>query len=905
MALVLLILVVLIFNNFTKVFTLLISSNRYFWLWIFVFVLSLQLSATHQRAAEITYKHLGGLSYEFTITMYTLTSSPADDARPVMPIFWGDDTGDELTRIYFQPIPDVDNMTLNIYKGQHTYPGPGNYRITVEDPNRNGGVINIPNSIDVPMFIESELVINPFIGNNNSVQLLNPPIDLGCVGKLFIHNPAAYDVDGDSLSYKLVVCKGAGGYDIPGYTYPMASESFDIDTETGDIIWKNPLVQGEYNIAFVVEEWRGGIKVGSVRRDMQVIISACSHDPPEIVTPDDTCVLAGDYLQFDVMAYNPEGGNLKLEAFGGPFEQNENPAFIVPDPAVGTDTVKTSFNWPTLCSHVRHEPYSAVFKATNTEENIDLVNFETVNILVTAPAPENLYAEAFGNGINLSWEKSLCENAVGYRIYRRKSESGWTPGFCETGVPVYTGFEFIKEITSIDELNYYDDNFGNGLAHGINYCYRVTASFHDGAESYASNESCASLKRDVPIITHVSNDSLDIESGNVRLVWAKPTELDMDQYPGPYKYVVYRNNGLNWTSPVKLIEKDGLDDTTYFDTQVNLNENDKPYTYLVDLESTTVGYIGSSQKASSVFLNTAPRDKEIFLTWTAIVPWQNYKVVVYRKGPGEGSYTIIGSTDKSFYRDIGLENEQEYCYYIKVFGEYSIEGIIKPLINFSQISCEKPNDIVPPCKPGLRAVTDCYEISNELRMWLPYDSCNYDAMRYFVYYKSPITDQTILIDSLDYVFGDTAYYLHSDIESVVGCYYVTVRDTVGNISEPSDIVCVDYDACPIYDLPNVFTPNGDGFNDFLKPMGYYKGNPKANVERVEMTIFNRWGNIMFTTENPLIEWDGKNQKSNQDCPEGVYFYVCDVYFVSQEGIQSFTLKGSVTIIRGGMKNKLD
>ncbi|PLX10122.1 MAG: hypothetical protein C0598_11065, partial [Marinilabiliales bacterium] len=192
-----------------------------------------QLWATHQRAAEITYKHLNGWTYEFTITMYTLTSSPADDARPTMPIFWGDESADELDRIYFQPIPDVNDMSLNIYKGVHTYPGPGNYKITVEDPNRNSGVINIPNSIDVPMFIESELIINPFFGNNNSVQLLNPPIDMGCVGTLFIHNPVAYDIDGDSLSYKLVPCKGAGGYDIPGYTFPITSESFTIDEITG------------------------------------------------------------------------------------------------------------------------------------------------------------------------------------------------------------------------------------------------------------------------------------------------------------------------------------------------------------------------------------------------------------------------------------------------------------------------------------------------------------------------------------------------------------------------------------------------------------------------------------------------------------------------------------------------
>ena len=877
------------------------SVKRIIVILVLVIAANFHALATHQRAAEITYVHISGLTYEFTITMYTLTSSIADDYRDKMPIFWGDETGDELDRIYFQPIPDVYDMTLNIYKGQHTFPGPGSYKITVEDPNRNSGVINIPHSIDVPMFIESELIINPFIGNNNSVQLLNPPIDLGCVGKLFIHNPAAYDVDGDSLSYKLVICKGAGGYDIPGYSYPMATDTFKMDSFTGDIIWENPIVQGEYNIAFVVEEWRAGFKVGSVRRDMQVIISSCNHEPPEIIAIDDTCILAGDYLQFDVKAYDPEGGYLSLEAFGGPFEQSQNAAFIIPDPAYGNDTISTTFHWPTLCTHVRNEPYSAIFKATDDNNNINLVNFKTVHIKVIAPEPENLFAEASGNGVNLSWEKSICENAIAYKIYRRHDESGWEHSYCETGVPPYTGFKLIKEINSINTLTYRDDNYGNGLAHGIKYCYRVTASFYDKGESYASNESCASLKRDVPIITHVSNDSLDLNSGHVELIWAKPIELDMDQYPGPYKYVIYRNNGLNWGNPIKIAEKDGLNDTIFYDTEVNLNENQNSYTYLVDLESTSIGYIGSSQRASSIYLNTLPRDKEIFLSWSVQVPWENYKVVIFRKDPSETVFDSIGITDQLFYRDKGLENDEEYCYYIKIFGKYSISGIIKPLINFSQINCEKPNDNVPPCKPEINVYTDCEQISNEIRMWLPYDSCSYDAMRYFIYYKPPGSLEEMLIDSVDYVINDTAYYLHTNLESVVGCYSVTARDTVGNISEHSNIKCVDYDACPIYEIPNVFTPNGDGFNDLLIPLGYANGNPKANVDRIDLTIFNRWGKIMFTTDNPLIEWDGKNQNNNQDCVDGVYFYTCGVYFVTLEGIQNFSLKGSVTIIRGGVK----
>lgn len=855
--------------------------------------------ATHQRAAEITYKHLYDLTYEFTVTMYTKTSSPADDYRDLIPISWGDGTGDEIPRVYFQPIPDVNDISLNIYKANYTFPGPSTYTISVEDPNRNFGVLNIPNSVNVPIFVETELLINPFLGYNSSVVLLNPPIDQGCVGKTFIHNPAAYDPDGDSLSYRLVICKGAGGYEIPGYAYPMTSEYFIIDSITGDLIWETPVLQGEYNVAFVIEEWRFGIKIASVRRDMQINIVSCNHDPPEIYTIDDTCVLAGDFLQFNVLAIDPDQTNVELTAFGGPFEQSQNPAYISPDPATGNDTVSTTFNWPTLCNHVRFEPYTVVFKAKDDGYPVNLVNFKTVFIAVVAPAPENLQAEPLGIGINLTWEKSGCNNAIGYKIYRRSGPSGWEPGYCETGVPSYTGFKLLHEIGDINTLELRDDNYGEGLVHGIDYCYRVTAVFFDEAESYASNEACAYLKRDVPIITHVSNDSLDLNNGSVIVAWSKPIELDTVQYPGPFKYLLYRNDGIIWNNPptIPIAEFYSLDDTIYLDNEVNINTHSDPYSYRVDIENLEVKPIGNSQKASSVYLQTQPTDHEVKLVWLPVVPWKNEYAVIYRKDPGETEYDSVGVTNNSFYRDQGLTNYEEYCYYIKTVGHYTLPGLVDPLINFSQLTCATPIDNVPPCKPVLSVYTDCEQITNELGMYLPYDSCNYDAVKFFVYFTPPGSDIVQLVDSVDYVVDDTTYFLHEDLNSVVGCYYVTAIDWVGNLSEISDVICVGYEECPIYELPNVFTPNGDDKNPLFVPMGSRNANPKANVNRVDMTIFNRWGKTMFTTTDPEINWDGKNQNNNEDCINGVYYYVCDVYIVTLDGEEKITMKGSVTIIR--------
>ena len=92
-------------------------------------------------------------------------------------------------------------------------------------------------------------------------------------------------------------------------------------------------------------------------------------------------------------------------------------------------------------------------------------------------------------------------------------------------------------------------------------------------------------------------------------------------------------------------------------------------------------------------------------------------------------------------------------------------------------------------------------------------------------------------------------------------------------------------------LPNVFTPNGDSYNDYYIPFPY------KFVERVDMKIYNRWGQLIFETEDPDIRWNGKIQSSGNPCTEGVYYYICKVYRHSLEGeMLHDTLKGYIQLI---------
>ena len=760
----------------------------------FLLLLALPAWATHQRAAEITYEWKGGNAYEFTLTCYTYTPSLAGMQRDSLLVMWGDGFGDYVPRVVYQNLGD--DYTLNVYRMVHNYSSSGSYVISMEDPDRNYGVVNVPNSVSVPMYIETELVVNPFLGYNNSVQLLNPPVDKGCVGKPFYHNPSAYDPDGDSLSYRLVPCKGVNGEDIPGYAYPQTSSLFDIDPVTGVLQWENPMLQGEYNVAILIEEWRHGVKIGSVIRDMQILINACNNNLPQINMISDTCVVAGSTIDFVVTGSDPDGNQVTLEASGAPFQLAVSPAVMTPPTDHGLNPA-FEFTWQTQCSHIRKMPYQVVIHAKDDSFPIPLSNVRAVNITVIGPAVENLLVE---NGkrktdsspfsvisFQLSWSPyAYCANAKAMRVYRRMGSNPYEPDYCETGVR--PGYQLIAELPA-NATSYIDDNGGIAFEQGVDYCYRVVALFNDGAESRPSNEVCVMIPNNQPLVTRVSNDEVDLLNGTMLVEWTKPQEID-PQFVEPYTYRLIRN-----LDGVESTVYSGQDDS-YHDTEVNLADV-QSLSYKVEMKDANQTVMGTSTPAGAVLLAGVGGDKTALLNWTETVPWVIDSTEVFKKI--DTVFVKMASTTAMEYTDVHVVNEVTYQYYVRTFGHYTLEGLPRPLVNYSAIVEVKPTEEEP--EP-----------------------------------------------------------------------------------EPDE---------PVYVLPNVFTPNGDGINDVFVP----KEITPDLINRVEMHIFNRWGRFVYNTNDIFINWDGRASGSGQPCSPGTYFYVCDVEMQTPEGPVSKRLQGSVMIIR--------
>lgn len=854
--------------------------------------------ATHNRAGEITYKQISALQYEFTLTTFTDVSNAGNADRPTATLLYGDGTQEERPRVEKDLVGPF--IQRNRYKFTHTFPGYSTYIISYQDPNRNNNVQNMLNSINTAFYVETELVINPFIGFNNSPVLLLEPIDVGGLNKLFIHNPNAFDIDGDSLSFKLVSCKQDVGEEVFGFKIPdvangFASIKFELDPITGQLTWENPIRLGLYNIAIMVEEWRyiaknkKYLRIGYIVRDMQIEIINTDNNPPVITPIKDTCIIAGTTFSIQISASDQDNDRITLSATGGPFELGPPDVVTFSQNASALGNISQPFDWTTSCQTIRKQPYQIVFKAIDNGSP-KLVDLEDWQIRIISPPPKNLIAKAQGNGIDLTWKKLECANASGYKIYRRFNINPYTPSPCETGISSDKGYTLISTINNINDTSYRDNDNGTGLIVGKDYCYRIIAFFADGAESIASNESCDHLTRDIPSITIVSIQTTSSTNGKDSIIFSKPTELDTLQYPGPYEFRWLRSTNNAAFVEIKSISGNilgNISDTTYFEN--NLNTQNNQFNYRVDLYSNNT-IVGSSRLASSIFLSSSLAENQVVnLTWNVNVPWDNDSFIIYRLNKNTSNFDSIGVSYTTNFADTGLIDGVEYCYYIKSIGKYSVGGFAGPLINLSQQYCTTPVDTRKPNPPTLTVSPSCAFYRNDLE-WIPSNINTGDVVKYNIY-KSEFegSDFTLINTTIN---ENILQYLDVNlIKSIAGCYFITSVDSFNNESVRSNMVCVDN--CPELYLPNVFTPNGDNINDLFVPI-----KDSINfVDEVKISIYNRYGKLIFQTSDPQINWNGKENNTGGDLPVGTYFYTIEYSEIRLVGLKPKARTGMIELIR--------
>jgi gliding motility-associated-like protein len=125
--------------------------------------------------------------------------------------------------------------------------------------------------------------------------------------------------------------------------------------------------------------------------------------------------------------------------------------------------------------------------------------------------------------------------------------------------------------------------------------------------------------------------------------------------------------------------------------------------------------------------------------------------------------------------------------------------------------------------------------------------------------------------------------------TVPGIYWLKISE---GRCQKTDTVKVTFRHCVVFQLyaPNAFSPNKDNVNDVFLP-GI---SPEITVMQYSMLIFNRWGNLIFETEDYTQGWDGT--AGHKDVPDGVYIYVIQLKYRDDKGEGSKKIAGDVTLI---------
>lgn len=946
---------------------------------LYIFVLGFFLSlystksyATHMRGGEISIKRISttSLTYEFTLTIYCDNTGGgglrAWTEQKTAKFCFGDGLGViiEAPRINGGGNgEDLGNgVAKGVYKATYTFAAAADYKVSVAISNRNANVRNVAGASDqIPFYVETILKVNPGLGQNSTPILLNPAVDLtAVVGQKFIHNPNAIDVEGDSLAYKLVPCRKGNqddckdrGTAITGFVQPnevaSAPSSFTIDPRTGDLVWDVPQEQGLYNCAFIVEEWRNGVLISITVRDMQIEVKDADNAAPKIKIPDDICVEAGTVIDQTITATDTPSktgrlDNLTILSTGAVYKLPDGTTFISPDYAVFTSTANQPstasgrFLWRTSCSHIRQEPYDILFKVSDSPLSRSipsLVDSKNWRIKVIAPRVKNLRLtpNAGSRTMTLQWDSYACQNpGAAIIIYRKEGCDTYKPAVCTVGLPANLGYVEVGRVP-VSATTYTDRN----LKRNTDYSYRTVVLFTNGTNttmSVTSDQACANLPFQGPVITNVTVDKTNNIEGEITVKWTRPISLDKTQFKGPYQYRLFRATGETGTTGFAQVSPNidtdltaGKSDTLFTDTKLNTTDNVYRYRlvfYYTDNSALTP--LDTTEIASSVRLTATGDVKTVTLAWQATVPWSNQNQVhrVYRETrQGSGVFNRIAdvpvtNTGSFRFTDTGADTyaadgtvlakmspDSSYCYKVETVGTYG-DAKIKPalLYNFSQIACATPKTDLISCPPNLVIdALDCNQynkddsncnatsFSNKLT-WTDTKggTCDSSIIKYTIYYASSQGGAFTKIAEINPPKPLAQTYTHVKNDSYIGCYYVTATNRFGVESARSNVVCKDN--CTSFNLPNIFTPNGDGKNDNFQAMIC----PRF-VQAVNFVVYNRAGQRVYEYAGPKLEWNG-NDASGNPMPAGSYFYTCDVQFLTLDPASPLlSLKGWVELVR--------
>ena len=280
-------------------------SNYNFIFSAFIFFLALgftnQTNASHLMGGNITYTHLGGDQYAINLSLFrdctgisllntttvNITSSVCGVSNVPMslvgvPIDVTPLCSSQIQNSACSGGTGIYGVEEWIYRGIVTLPATcanaNDIVLSWSDCCRNPGITTLSTPASDGIYLYATLD-NSLVGNNNSPAFNNRPTVFLCGNQENRYNNGMTDVEDDELVYSLVDCKEdintVVSYITPfSGTNPLSASIASIDAQTGEIIIF-PTSSQVAVLCVLVEEFRNGVKIGEVVRDLQLIVTDC------------------------------------------------------------------------------------------------------------------------------------------------------------------------------------------------------------------------------------------------------------------------------------------------------------------------------------------------------------------------------------------------------------------------------------------------------------------------------------------------------------------------------------------------------------------------------------------------------------------------------------------------------
>jgi gliding motility-associated-like protein len=864
------------------------------------FIFAAPSQAAHIKGGFFTYEYLGPGSgtnnrYKITLTVYMICSPTTGQlSNPInFSVFDGGngqfirDIGVSITnqydlgKVYDEPCISGDERgcyyTIVVYEAASVElpSAPNGYTVAYQRCCRIAGINNIVSSgqvgntfsINIPG--SSALVPNAEM-NSSPVFLVNDTAVI-CGGSYFSYSFLASDKDGDSLSYQF--CDAVEGanqsapapgtasnppyfsvpYQSPYSGFQPMGPGVSINPLTGLISGTAPSVIGEYVISVCVNEYRAGVLIGITRKELHIRVGDCNPLKALLNPKQTTC--DGFTVNFQNDAAGNPGSTEYFWTFGEP-SSGPNDTSILSTP-----------------SH------------TYTDTGVYTVK------------------------LKVSLQGGLCSDSASFQV---KVFPGFFPGFIVAGGCYQNPFQFTDTTsTSYGIVDSWSWNFGDATtladtSHIKNPQWTFSTSGTKTAQLTVTNsKGCTDTKTvtfdvlDKPILTLAFKDTLICRNDALPLNASGTGVFSWT----PLVNIINANTGTPTVTPTT---------TTWY--YVNLNDNgcinnDSVRVRVVNF--VTLRAINDTTICQGDAIQLGATSDGLQFSWTPVANLNNPNIInptaITNTTTTYNVVATIGSctaTDQVVvttvpYPGANAGAPQTICYNTSAQLNASIVGIrfnwsptsylnnpniLNPvstpprttqyvLFAYDTLGCPKPgkDTVVITVQPKVRAFAgnDTTVVVNQ--------PLQFQGTGGVSYVWSPSTGLTST------VISNPIGVYNSSIDSVK--YKLVVRDASG-CPDSAFITVRVFKTNPSVFVPTAFTPNNDGLNDVIRPIA-------VGIQRINyFSVYNRWGQLVFTTTVNKKGWDGKINGRLQN--SGVFVWM--VSAVDYLG-KSIFLKGTVALIR--------